>query len=247
MKRKILITGGTGLIGSELVKKFAEDDFHVLFTSRSIDNAKRIKKSIPEADYLIVDFTDNESFEFFKNNLSKDHPDISYLINNARNIDNLELDDDGRCSSTAMNNEYYMNVIVPYNLSNYLYDSFTQLEAIVNVSSQYSLVAPNSRLYKGANKSSPIQYNSSKASLNHLTKELAVKYVQKNVRVNCVAFGGFSGRVSKEFEARYSDISPGKRMLDIKEAYGPIKFLIDSDSLPINGQTIIADAGWTLW
>jgi short-subunit dehydrogenase len=65
LKRKILITGGTGLIGSELVKKFAEDDFHVLFTSRSIDNAKRIKKSIPEADYLIVDFTDNESFGFF--------------------------------------------------------------------------------------------------------------------------------------------------------------------------------------
>ena len=247
MKRKILITGGTGLIGSELVKKFTADDFHVIFTSRSIDNAKKIKKSVPEADYLIVDYNNDESFELFKNNLSKDHADISYLVNNARNIDNLVLDDDGRCSTSAMNNEYYMNVIVPYNLSNYLYDSFPQLKSIVNVSSQYSLVVPNSKLYKEATQSSPIQYNSSKASLNHLTKELAVKYVQKNVRVNCVAFGGFSGRVSKEFEDRYSNISPGKRMLDIKEAYGPIKFLIDSDSMPINGQTIIADAGWTLW
>ena len=121
-----------------------------------------------------------------------------------------------------------------------------KLKSIVNISSQYSLVAPNMNLYDSPDKSSPIQYNTSKASLNHLTKELAVRYLKKNIRVNCVAFGGFEGRASKDFVKRYSDISPGKRMLKIKEVYGPIKFLLEEESSSINGQTIIADAGWTL-
>ena len=246
MKKKILITGGTGLLGSQLVKNFINDDCEVIFTARSEAKAKVLNKKVPKADFIIVDFDDAESYSSFKSCLKEKHMDTTCLINNARNINNLAVNSLGIASSKAMLDEYYMNVMVPYDLSNYFFKHSLKLKSIVNISSQYSLVAPNMNLYDSPDKSSPIQYNTSKASLNHLTKELAVRYLKKNIRVNCVAFGGFEGRASKDFVKRYSDISPGKRMLKIKEVYGPIKFLLEEESSSINGQTIIADAGWTL-
>ena len=38
-----------------------------------------------------------------------------------------------------------------------------------------------------------------------------------------------------------------RRMLKLSEIVKPLEMIIDCDSKAINGQTIVADGGWTLW
>ena len=66
----------------------------------------------------------------------------------------------------------------------------------------YGVVVPNRNLYKDKYKSSSIFYGISKAAQIHLTKELAVRLSQDNIRVNSVSFGGIEGRVSSNFKKK---------------------------------------------
>ena len=79
-----------------------------------------------------------------------------------------------------------------------------------------------------------------------MTKELAVRLADQHIRVNCVAFGGVSGRVDKSFESKYAQLVPSKRMLVESEVCGPIEFLLSSRSSAINGHVMVADGGWSI-
>ena len=64
---KILITGGTGNIGSRLVADMISDGHHVQFTTRSETKAKNfIKKfNLPDkiCNPIVLDFKDNNAFD----------------------------------------------------------------------------------------------------------------------------------------------------------------------------------------
>ena len=129
---------------------------------------------------------------------------LTHLVNNARSLAFVRPDSSGHVSRYQFTNELTLDVIVPYELSLQCSSSPSfQLESIVNIGSQYGIVAPNLSLYNDPKAESPIHYGVSKAALGHLTKELAVRLASSKVRVNCVAFGGVAGRVDAEFLKRY--------------------------------------------
>ena len=123
----------------------------------------------------------------------------------------------------------------------------TQLKKIINISSIYGITAPNLEIYQDPIKESAINYGTIKASLIHLTKELAVRLADKKIQVNSVSYGGIKGKQSKTFQKNYSRLSPQKRMISKNEIFGAIEFLISDDSFSINGQNIVVDGGWTIW
>jgi NAD(P)-dependent dehydrogenase (short-subunit alcohol dehydrogenase family) len=92
-----------------------------------------------------------------------------------------------------------------------------------------------------------LHYGVSKAGLGHLTKELAVRFADQDIRVNCVAFGGVEGRVDENFKNRYSLLCPMGRMLNEGDLAGPVDLLLSSASSAITGHTLIVDGGWSLW
>jgi hypothetical protein len=145
--------------------------------------------------------------------------------------------------------EYLLDVVVPYELSILLFNlQPEQLRTITNIGSQYGVVASNPYLNgSDPSKQSAIQYGVAKAALHHLTKELAVRMAGRNVRVNCVAFGGVDGRVDRAFKERYADLTPSRRMLSEEEVEGPVAFLTSEASSAITGHIIVADGGWTIW
>ena len=117
------------------------------------------------------------------------------------------------------------------------------LETIINISSQYASRVPNPNLYNSNSEMSPIQYNASKAALNKITKELAVRLGERKIRVNCIEFE-VEGRAPNDF---VTDImqSAYSRMLEASECYGPI-VMLDKNNSAINGAVIEANEGWTL-
>ena len=122
-----------------------------------------------------------------------------------------------------------------------------ELRTITNIGSQYGVVAFNKNLYENFSPEAPIQYRVAKAALSQLTKEMAIRLADRDIRVNCIAFGGIEERVSEQFKERYAKLSPIGRMLREDEAVSPLELLIDTRSTAITGHTLVADGGWSLW
>lgn len=251
MTTSILITGGTGKFGRQFVKHFANKGWQVLFTTTSQNNADTLIKELADDSRLIsliVDFTQPQAVLELVQRIKDDGYRVNHLVNNARSRSFLQTDSSGQTSREDFLAEYLLDVVVPYELSMALFNiQPSELVTITNIGSQYGIVAANPALYKDYPKQSPIQYGVAKAALMHLTKELAVRYSEADIRVNCIAYGGVSGRVDESFEARYGKLTPSGRMLSESEIIGPLDFLISAHCKAINGQTIQADGGWTLW
>lgn len=251
MIETILITGGTGKFGRQFVKHFATKGWQVLFTTTSQHNANELIRMVGNDCCLvplIVDFTKPQAVQEITNRIQDSGYTVNHLVNNARSLIFLQTDSLGQTSREDFLAEYLMDVIVPYELSMQLFNvQPNELRTITNIGSQYGIVAANPALYEDYPRQSPIQYSVAKAALIHLTKELAVRFSDFDIRVNCIAYGGVSGRVDDSFEARYAQLTPSGRMLSESDLIGPLDFLVSENCKAINGQTIQADGGWTLW
>ena len=141
-----------------------------------------------------------------------------------------------------------MAIVVPYELTMALaQQQNSRLESVVNIGSQYGVVAPNLNLYSEPVIESPLHYGVAKAGMGHLTKELAVRLAGQDIRVNCVAFGGVEGRVGDDFKKRYAALCPMGRMLNESDLAGPVDLLLSSASSAITGHTLVVDGGWSVW
>lgn len=251
MHQTILITGGTGKFGQRFVEHFTDKGWQVLFTTTNKANADKLMDKLSTSDNvipLIADFTQPQAAIALMDEIKNAGYQINHLVNNARSLDFLKTDSIGQTSRENFVAEYMMDVVVPYELSMALFNTQSdQLRTITNIGSQYGMVAANPHLYDDYPKQSPIQYGAAKAALVHLTKELAVRFAESDIRVNCIAYGGVEGRVDDEFKARYAQLSPSRRMLSESDIIGPLEFLVSDSCKAITGQTIQADGGWTLW
>ena len=251
MNSSILITGGTGKFGRQFVKHFAAKGWNVYFTSTSLSRGEEFinSESLPETvKTLEIDLMQKNSARILAEKLNKAGVRINHLVNNARSLTSLKVNEDGETEREDFQAEYVMDVIVPYELSIALYNTQQgSLKTITNIGSQYGVVAANPHLYENHAKQSPIQYGVAKAALMHLTKELAVRFAPQKIRVNCIAYGGVEGRVDLDFKKRYANLTPSQRMLQENELIGPLESLIHDGCSAITGHTLIADGGWSLW
>ncbi len=253
--KTIVITGGTGLVGKQLVLRLLKKGHRIIITTRNKDKRKQLIKELDldglENNLLLleVDFLKNtyvENFiDFFKK--EKIYPEV--IIYNARSLDMLAIGEDGTSSIENIMGEFKLGVAIPYELTmNILKSDFGKaLKNIIFVSSIYGVVAPTPYLYDDFAQQSPIQYGISKASQIHLTKELAVRLSDKNIRVNSVSFGGVKGRTPDEFIKKYSSLNPQNRMLEPVEVANPVEFLVSDGSIGMTGHNLIYDSGWTIW
>ena len=245
MTKSVIITGGTGLLGTELVSRLLGDNYNVITTTSKIEKISQPIHDTHNAIIKHVDFLNDHQIKNFEKYI-KSVGKIDFLINNARCLNFLNSDDLGLCSVDNLIAEFRINVAVPMRLSNFLIHSGMAPQGIINISSQYASVVPNQTIYEKVSDMSPIQYNVSKAALNKLTKELAVRLAPFRTKVNGIAYGGIKGRASDKFVENYEAIAPHSRMLNLEECYGPLKWLMTDDSNTLNGQVIEANIGWTL-
>lgn len=250
MKETILITGGTGKFGRQFIQHFIQKGWVVLFTTTNKERGDQLISQF-DSDNLIsfvADLTIPDSISQLVDSIHNKGYTVNHLVNNARSLDSLITNSLGQTDRQPFIDEYLMDVVIPYELSMALYNTqASSLRTITNIGSQYGMVAANPNLYDNYPSQSPIQYGTAKAALVHLTKELAVRFANENIRVNCISYGGVEGRVDEAFKERYAQLVPIGRMLSESELAGPLELIISDSCSAINGQTIQADGGWTLW
>jgi len=254
MFETILITGGTGKVGSQLLQHFYSKNFNVIFTALTSDEANKTIDKIKQPNKknliksIIVDLMQEDSHRQITTNLEQLKIFPEFLINCARSLSFLKVNDDGITMRPEWLGEFTLDVVVPYELSMALANhKKTNLKSIIIISSIYGIVPFNPNLYINPQKDSPIQYSIAKSAQIQLTKELAIRLASQNISVNAVSFGGIEGRVDEEFKRRYAQLCPIKRMLKIEEITPAVDFLICSHTQTITGHNLVADGGWSIW
>lgn len=246
--RKILITGGTGVIGAQLVEDMIKDGHYVIFTSRSLERGyeliKKLKLGNDRCIPIELDFGDKECLENLKTQL-KELPDA--VIHNARSLHTLRIQKTGIVPGEQFQDEFFNGVTLPYEINNLLIRLDAPLRDVIFISSMYGSVAPNPSLYDNFKQQSPINYGVVKAAQIHLVKELAVRLASKGIRANAISYGGVEGRADEKFKQRYGKLAPTGRMLNLNDLYPPIQYVLNNIKLNMTGENIKVDGGWTLW
>jgi NAD(P)-dependent dehydrogenase (short-subunit alcohol dehydrogenase family) len=116
--------------------------------------------------------------------------------------------------------------------------------SIVNISSMSGTIA-NRGLQQ-------VHYNSAKAAVSHLTRSLAVEWVDRGVRVNAVSPGYTATPMNTRPEMvhlveKFSQEIPMGRYAEPEEIAGPVVFLLSPAAGYCTGVDLLVDGGFCCW
>jgi NAD(P)-dependent dehydrogenase (short-subunit alcohol dehydrogenase family) len=101
----------------------------------------------------------------------------------------------------------------------------------------------------GAYQDWPSAYQASKAAVINLTRNLAVSWAERGVRVNALAPGWFSTEMTggvlslPSVKKWVEDGAAMRRLGDVTELIGPLLFLASDASSYVTGETLVVDGG----
>jgi NAD(P)-dependent dehydrogenase (short-subunit alcohol dehydrogenase family) len=103
----------------------------------------------------------------------------------------------------------------------------------------------------GGEQDGPSAYQATKAAVINLTRNLAVSWADRKVRVNAIAPGWFPSEMTgpvfanPEFKAHYEKQTPMGRTGDPSELIGPLLLLASDAGSFITGHNLVVDGGLT--
>ncbi|MDP6574943.1 MAG: SDR family oxidoreductase [Candidatus Peribacteraceae bacterium] len=125
--------------------------------------------------------------------------------------------------------------------------------AVVNISSDLGIIAPDQRIYKeegladDCQSVKPVTYSVIKHGLIGLTKYTATYWADKGVRCNAIAPGGVYNDQPDGFVNKLKQLIPLGRMANEDEYKGSIQFLLSSASSYMTGTVLVVDGGRSCW
>ena len=246
--QKALITGATGHLGREIVKKLLSIGVYLYLTDKPGSNYKFLKKKdLKSVEIIECDL----SSEIERNKLIKKINKLDLLINNAAYVGDTK----GKGWNTNFKNQSLktwreaieINLTAPFHLIRDLSSVMKRSKSasIINISSIYGVIAPDYTIYTGTKINNPAAYAVSKAGLNHFTKWLSAT-LAPDIRVNSISIGGIERKQDKIFKKKYIAKTLLKKMANEKDIIGTIIFLSSDSSKYITGHNLVVDGGFTI-
>lgn len=236
----IIVTGGNGLIGREVVSHLRENKAIVINAEINVDNDL-------EAGIWNCDITNDDSITRLIDAVMTKYNRIDGLVNCAypRTKDWGDKFEDIKAESWRKNVDMQMNSI--FVICQHVLEimKIQQFGAVVNISSIYGVVGNDFTLYEGYGGTSPAAYSAIKAGIINFSRYLASYYGKYNVRVNCVSPGGVFDNQNPSFVERYESKSLLKRMGNASEIAPAVTFLLSDEASFITGHNLMVDGGWT--
>ena len=231
--RKLLVTGGTGSIGSSICDYFYKNGCKEIYSTTT--NINKVKS---DQDYIKFKELDLNNIEKTNFDTILDF-DIDYLILNAGlNRDNIFL----RMSLDDWNSVINVNL----NSSFYLLKHFTKKM----VKNRFGRVVFITSVVAHTGNPGQVNYTASKAAISGMVKSLALELSTRNITVNSIAPGfiksNMTDKLSDEQKNSILDRIPMKKLGDSDDIAKAVGFLCSENANYITGQTLHVNGGLAL-
>lgn len=250
-----LVTGGAGLLGSQISETLAELGADVIIASRDVQKCTRKSEELsslfPKSRFYAkeIDISESQSVNACIKEIVDQIGDIDILVTCAWSGRKNDWD-----SINESDWEHDVNICLTgvYRLIKASTDTLKRTEGVVlTIGSMYGHIAPDYRLYEGVPQANPPSYGASKAGVIQLTKYLGSFLAPFNIRVNCISPGPFPFEETieqfPEFKERLCNKNPLNRIGISHEIKGPVALLCSDASSYMTGQNICVDGGWAIW
>lgn len=266
--KKCVITGGSGLLGKIHAEAVLIGGGIPILLGRSQENLENAANGLLKSgykgtvEYFACDITDKEQLENVCEKIVSLYGGVDILINNAAN--NPKVEDSFKVSDS--------NGFVSFSLDAWNDDLRVGLTGalmccqvfgrlmekqnsgvILNISSDYGIIAPDQRMYEngdpsvGPQKIKPVSYSVVKHGIIGLTKYLATYWAGKGIRCNTLCPSGVYNGQDDCFVSKYTNTIPLGRMSKPDDYTGSVLYMISDASSFMNGATVVVDGGRTIW
>ena len=234
--KNILITGASGAIGNDLVKKFVSLGGNVCGSGTKTEKLDEIKKKYPTIKVKKFDMAEHSSIEKFVENVVLELGGLDILINNAGiNKDNLSL----RMKDEEWKKVLDINLTSTFLLSKYAIKKMlkNKFGRVVNIT---SVVAHTGNLGQS-------NYSASKAGIIGMSKSLAIEYAKKNITINCVSPGfivsDMTMNIAEKVKLYLTSRIPMGRLGTGEDVSNCAVFLSSDQASYVTGETIHVNGG----
>ncbi len=244
-----IVTGASAGIGRAIATLFAEEGAVVYAVARRLKRLKELQEATKDCAGKVIpyaaDLRNRAQAEHIIDLACKDQGKLDVLVNNAGVMD--DFSPIGEVSDEMMQSLTDINVMAPFYSTRKAVNCFLKLGGgnIINVSSIGGL--------HGAR--AGVAYTMSKHAIIGLTKNTGFMYAKKNIRCNAICPGGVDtevgmGKYMKDLnQTGVNTIMPstcGNPRSGKSEEIATIALFLATDASSfINGQSIVADSGWT--
>ena len=234
--KKILITGASGGIGNELVKKFISLEGNVLATGTKIEKLENLKKKFPTINILKFDISNHSKIEEFIDNVSSQLNGLDVLVNNAGiNMDNLSL---------RMKDEEWQKVI-DVNLGSTFFLCKHAIKKMLK--NKYGRIVNITSIVGHTGNLGQSNYAASKSGIIGMSKSLAIEYAKKNITINCVSPGfiqsNMTDRIVESIKLVLTSRIPMAKLGTGEDVSNSVAFLSSDAASYITGETIHVNGG----
>jgi len=247
LKNKVaIITGGATGIGKATSLLFAKEGAIVIIASRNEKNGNKIvseiKRKKGKAEFIKTDVESEQNIKNLILNVIKKYKKIDILYNNAgiedsTNIVDTEIEDWEHVIHTNLRSVYLCSkYTIPYMKKN---------GTIINTASVAGLVGFNELA----------AYCAAKGGIVNLTRQMALDYAKKGIRINCVCPGAINTPMIKRYIKNSKNPKQTKKDLESMHPLGrlgqpeeiatTVLFLSSQDASFITGQALAIDGGFT--
>ena len=239
--RVALVTGASSGLGERFARVLHGAGATVVLTARREDRLHRLAGELPGAHALAADLSSASEREALVAEALARCGSIDILVNNAGRGFSVPIEEED-VESFRLTME--VNVTAIWHLSKLAGAAMVAKGSgsIVNVASILGLVG-----------SAPVKqahYAASKGAVVNLTRELALQWARKGVRVNALCPGWFPSEMTAEMQTDESALrfirsnSPMPRMGHADELDGPLLLLAGDAGSFMTGTTLVVDGGW---
>lgn len=264
-----VITGGGGLIGMKHTEAVLEGEGIPVLLDIEPNGMNRVKQTALDEygadramETFVTDITNREALEEVRDRLLEKYGHIDVLINNAAN--NPKVEDASKNLGpirfhnfpVAMWNQDLAVGLTGAMLCAQVFGETMEKQqsgVILNISSDYGLIAPDQRIYRKEGLPDdrqivkPVSYSVVKHGMIGLTKYLAVYWADKGIRVNTLCPASLENGQDEEFVNKISRLIPLGRMSRPDEYVCTVLYMISDATTYMTGSTVVLDGGRTSW
>lgn len=241
--RVAIVTGASSGFGDRFVRVLKAAGAEVVAAARRLERLEALAAEVPGVLPVVCDVADDDACRSLVQATLDRFGQVDILVNNAG------LSDAPWKAEEEPPDVYRQVIEVNLNACFVLASlcAPNMLErgrgSVINIGSAHSFV--------GSSPNNQLAYVVSKHGVVGLTRELALQWAKRGVRVNAIGPGYFETELTQEMFAGESGMgwitrnTPMRRAGELAELDGVLLFLASDASSYVTGQIIAVDGGWT--